>query len=94
MASSKRGKSSLNQMVLTLRVLDNFVPYWLIVPWLMKRVLKTLIIKNFASYTFNARRLKKGLEEKLVKKRFESVGVKLEIESRDPRFYHLNVLFL
>ena len=52
MASSKRGKSSLNQMVLTLRVLDNFVPYWLIVPWLMKRVLKTLIIKNFASYTF------------------------------------------
>lgn len=54
-------------MVLTLRVLDNFVPYWLIVPWLMKRVIKTLIIKNFASYTFNARLLKKGLEEKLVK---------------------------
>ena len=68
-------------MVLTLRVLDNFVPYWLIVPWLMKRVIETLIIKNFASYTFNARHLK-------------SVGVKLEIESRDPRFYHLNVLFL
>lgn len=74
MASSKRGKSSLNQMVLTLRVLDNFVPYWLIVPWLMKRVLKTLIIKNFASYTFNARRLKKGLEEKLVKNDSKASG--------------------
>lgn len=74
MASSKRGKSSLNQMVLTLRVLDNFVPYLLIVPWLMKRVLKTLIIKNFASYTFNARHLKKGLEEKLVKNDSKASG--------------------
>ena len=74
MASSKRGKSSLNQMVLTLRVFDNFVPYWLIVPWLMKRVLKTLIIKNFASYTFNARHLKKGLEEKLVKNDSKASG--------------------
>ena len=61
-------------MVLTLRVLDNFVPYWLIVPWLMKRVLKTLIIKNFASYTFNARDLKKGLEEKLVKNDSKASG--------------------
>lgn len=61
-------------MVLTLRVLDNFVPYWLIVPWLMKRVLKTLIIKNFASYTFNARHLKKGLEEKLVKNDSKASG--------------------
>lgn len=61
-------------MVLTLRMLDNFVPYWLIVPWLMKRVLKTLIIKNFASYTFNARHLKKGLEEKLVKNDSKASG--------------------
>lgn len=61
-------------MMLTLRVLDNFVPYWLIVPWLMKRVLKTLIIKNFASYTFNARHLKKGLEEKLVKNDSKASG--------------------
>ena len=61
-------------MVLTLRVLDNFVPYWLIVPWLMKRVLKTLIIKNFASYTFNARHLKKGLEEKLIKNDSKASG--------------------
>ena len=55
-------------------MLDNFVPYWLIVPWLMKRVLKTLIIKNFASYTFNARHLKKGLEEKLVKNDSKASG--------------------
>ena len=61
-------------MMLTLRVLDNFVPYWLIVPWLMKRVIKTLIIKNFASYTFNARHLKKGLEEKLVKNDSKASG--------------------
>lgn len=61
-------------MVLTLRVLDNFVPYWLIVPWLMKRVIKTLMIKNFASYTFNARHLKKGLEEKLVKNDSKASG--------------------
>lgn len=41
---------------------------------------------NFASNAFNARHLKKGVEEKVIKKRFESVGVKLEIKSRDPRF--------
>ena len=35
---------------------------------------------NFASNAFNARHLKKGVEEKVIKKRFESVGVKLEIK--------------
>lgn len=38
---------------------------------------------NFVSNVFNVRYLKKGVEEKVIKKWFESVGVKLEIKSRD-----------
>ena len=60
-----------------------FFPYLLIAPWFMRRKTKTLILR--------ARHLERVWRKILLKTRLGGVGVKLEIESRDPHTYYSKI---